>query len=327
MTSQRLPFVLRFDFRNPDFAGTSMADRYQAALDMVEWADSNGCIAVTVSEHHFSPDGYLPCPLPMLAAMATRTERVQLSVAALIAPFYEPIRLAEDLAVLDHLSRGRVSLIVGAGYVRSEFEGLGIPVGRRVGRLTEAVRVLKDAFKGAPFAHDGRTVQVTPAPYTPGGPTLVLGGSSEAAARRAARIADGFLPTTPDVWEFYRDETAKLGKPDPGPCPMGNELTVALADDPEQAWSELGPYFLHETNAYGAWLRDNDGVGPYRVMASIEELREAGLYAIFTPEEFVQRLEAMPFPYAVLHPMCGGIPPELAWRSLRLFESEVIPAF
>ena len=81
------------------------AERYEAALDMAEWADRLGCVSIAVSEHHGSPDGYLPSPLTMTAALAARTTNVRLMIAALIAPFYDPLRLAEDLVVLDHLSQ------------------------------------------------------------------------------------------------------------------------------------------------------------------------------------------------------------------------------
>src|SRR6476620_3161215 len=105
-------FGLRFAFRNPELAGTTMADRYAAALDIVEWADRLGCVSIAVSEHHGSPDGYLPSPIPMLAAMAARTTDVRFMIAALIAPFHDPLRLAEDMVVLDNLSRGRGGMIV-----------------------------------------------------------------------------------------------------------------------------------------------------------------------------------------------------------------------
>lgn len=190
-----MEFALRFDFRNPESAGTSMADRYAAALDMAEWADGLGCTRITVSEHHGSPDGYLPSPVQMLAAMAARTKQVRFLVAALIAPFHDPLRLAEELTVLDNISRGRVDLIVAGGYVREEFAVFGVPMNERAKRVTEAVTTLKSAFTGEPFTHRGRTVRVTPAPYRPGGPAVLLGGSSEPAARRAARIADGFVPS------------------------------------------------------------------------------------------------------------------------------------
>lgn len=318
---------MRFDFRNPSFAGTSLADRYDAALEMAEWGDRLGCVAIAVSEHHTSPDGYLPSPLTMLAAMAARTTNVRFNVAALIAPFHDPLRLAEDLIVLDHLSRGRVDVTVAGGYVREEFAMFGVPMAERAQRITETVRTLKAAFAGEPFEYRGRTVHVTPAPYRPGGPGVVLGGSSEPAARRAARIADGFLPSIPEVWAFYRDEVQLLGRPDPGPCPIGQNRTVALAEDPERGWEELGPYFLHETNAYGAWQAQDDTGSPYRGMPDLDELRASGSYAVLTPEELIRELKEAPFPFAFLHPLCGGIPPELAWSSLRLFEHEVLPAF
>ena len=322
-----LPFALRFDFRNPAFAGTSVADRYEASLDMVEWADRLGCLAVTLSEHHGSADGYLPSPLPMVAAMAVRTTDVRFAVAALIAPFYEPIRLCEDMVVLDHVSRGRVDLIVAGGYVADEFEMYGIPLRVRGGRVTEVVKTLKAAFRGEPFTFRGRTVRVTPPPYRPGGPAVMLGGSSEAAARRAARIADGFLPSVPEAWPYYVDELRVLGRPDPGPCPVGSTVTVHLAQDTEAAWDLVAPYFMHEMNAYGTWIEQGDGAGPYRSVGSVDELRATGTYAVLTPEEYVARLRAMPAPFAMLHPLCGGLTPELAWSSLELFEHVVLPAF
>ena len=202
-----------------------------------------------------------------------------------------------------------------------------VPTSERARRVTETVATLKAAFTGEPFEHRGRTVQVTPAPFRPGGPGIMLGGSSEAAARRAARIADGFLPSVPEVWDFYRDEVQQLGRPDPGPSPIGENQTVVLAEDVERGWEQVGPYFLHETNAYGTWLAQNDGDGPYRAVASIDELRAQGQYRVLTPDEHIAELKAAPFPFAFFHPLCGGIPPELAWTSLRLFERDVIPAF
>jgi alkanesulfonate monooxygenase SsuD/methylene tetrahydromethanopterin reductase-like flavin-dependent oxidoreductase (luciferase family) len=324
-----LLFGLRFDFRNPDLAATTLADRYATGLDIVEWADRLGCASVALAEHHSSPDDYLPSPLPMLAAMAARTTNVHLTVAALIAPFYDPLRLAEDMLVLDNLSRGRIDLIVAAGYIAAEFATYGVPMNERARRVTEAVKTLKAAFTGEPFEYRGRAVHLTPAPFRPGGPAVIMGGSSEPAARRAARIADGFLPSVPEAWEFYRDEVHKLGGADPGACPIGDLQTIALAENPDRAWEQMGPFFLHETNSYGEWLSsdDNDGAGPYSPARDIAELRSRGSYRIMTPDEYVEELKASPFPFAMFHPLCGGMPPDLAWQSLHLFEYEVIPAF
>jgi alkanesulfonate monooxygenase SsuD/methylene tetrahydromethanopterin reductase-like flavin-dependent oxidoreductase (luciferase family) len=320
-------FGLRFDFRNPPIGGTTHAERYAAALDMAEWADRLGCVSIAVCEHHGSPDGYLPSPLPIIAAMAARTTTVRFMTAALIAPFYDPLRLAEDLVVLDHLSKGRVDLIVAAGYVPHEFEMYGVPMNERPKRITEIVTTLKAAFTGEPFDYRGRTVHVTPAPYRPGGPTILMGGSSEPAARRAARIADGFIPSVPEVWEFYRDEVITLGRPDPGPGMIPSTRTVALAEDADAGWAQMAPFFLHETNAYGEWLAQAGMDAPYRQLPDVDALRATGQYAVLTPDEFIAELKEQPMAFAQLHPLCGGMPINLAWSSLRLFEHEVLPAF
>jgi alkanesulfonate monooxygenase SsuD/methylene tetrahydromethanopterin reductase-like flavin-dependent oxidoreductase (luciferase family) len=320
-------FGMRFDFRNPDLAGTTMAERYAAALDMAEWADRLGCVTIAVSEHHASPDGYLPSPVPMLAAMAARTTTVRLNIAALIAPFHDPLRLAEDLIVLDILSEGRVDLIIAGGYVHGEFAMYGVPMSERGARVTETVRVLKAAFSGQPFDYLGRTVHITPAPFRPGGPTISLGGSSKPAAVRAARIADGFIPSVPEVWTYYRDEVVALGRPDPGPSPVGSNEVVALAEDPDKGWEAMAPFFLHETNAYGAWQSQDDIASPYRTVTDTDVLRTTGQYRVVSPGQFIDEQKASPFPFAFFHPLCGGMPPDLAWSSLRLFEEHVLPAF
>jgi alkanesulfonate monooxygenase SsuD/methylene tetrahydromethanopterin reductase-like flavin-dependent oxidoreductase (luciferase family) len=320
-------FGLRYDFRNPAFAGTSMADRYAAALDMAAWADSLGAVSIAISEHHGSADGYLPSPLPMIAAMSARTTGVRFMVAALIAPFHNPLSLAEDMVVLDHLSRGRVDLIVAGGYVHEEFAMFDVPMSERGQRVVETVSTLRAAFSGEPFEFRGRTVRITPPPFRPGGPAIMLGGSSKPAAERAARIADGFVPTDPEVWPYYADEVVRLGRPDPGPCPISKPETVALAPDSELGWEQMAPYFLHEMNAYGAWQAQDDIVSPYRTVMDVDELRTSGNYRVLTPAQMIEEQKASPFPFAMFHPLCGGMPIDLAWSSLRLFEEEVLPAF
>jgi alkanesulfonate monooxygenase SsuD/methylene tetrahydromethanopterin reductase-like flavin-dependent oxidoreductase (luciferase family) len=316
---------LRFDFRNPSFAGTSTAERYAAALDMVEWADRLGASSITVSEHHGSADGYLPSSLPMLAAMAMRTSRVRLRIAALIVPFHDPLRLAEDVAVVDNLTNGRLDVVVAAGYNAAEFAMFDVPVKARVKHVVETIETLRGAFTGEPFEYRGRTVQVTPAPCQPGGPAIILGGSSEPAARRAARIADGFAPSAPGVWEFYRDEMVQLGKPDPGPARGNGVGTTFLADDVDKGWEAYGPFFLHEMNAYGAWQEKGVRTN-FREVDAVDDLRSTSHYRVATPAELRADIDALDDPVVIFHPLCGGTTPELAWESLRLFEHEVLPS-
>jgi alkanesulfonate monooxygenase SsuD/methylene tetrahydromethanopterin reductase-like flavin-dependent oxidoreductase (luciferase family) len=317
-------FGLRFDLRNPAFSGVDMADRYAALLDMAEWADQCGAVYISVSEHHGSDDGYLPSALTMAAAIAARTKNLRIGINALVAPFYDPLRLAEDTAVVDLLSAGRLDLTLIGGYVPSEFEMFGVATSERPARIREAIETLRAAWTGQPFEFRGRMARVTPMPVQPGGPKILLGGSSEAAARRAARLADGFMPTEPQWWPYYRDECLKLGKPDPGPGMGASAATVVLAEDPEAMWPKLGPYFLHETNSYGAWKTAADVANPYSTMVDVGEVRDSGQYRILTPDEFLAEMATAEIPFAMLHPMVGGIPPELAWESLRLFEARCL---
>jgi alkanesulfonate monooxygenase SsuD/methylene tetrahydromethanopterin reductase-like flavin-dependent oxidoreductase (luciferase family) len=318
-------FGIRFDFRNPDFSGVDMADRYAAALEMAEWADQRGATMIGLSEHHGSADGYLPSALAMAAAVAARTSKARIGVSAVVAAFQDPLRLAEDAAVVDLISRGRLDLTVVGGYVHEEFEMFGVPMAERPARVAETVTTLRSAWTGEPFEFRGRRARVLPRPAQPGGPPIILGGSSEAAARRAARLGDGFMPSEPQFHDFYRDECMKLGKPDPGPFMGGDTSVVVLAEDPEKAWPELGPYFMHEMNAYGAWQAVDGVQAGYKPVGDLEELRQTGQYRILTPDEYVAELApAGEFAFALLHPMVGGIPPEKAWEHVRLFEKFVL---
>jgi alkanesulfonate monooxygenase SsuD/methylene tetrahydromethanopterin reductase-like flavin-dependent oxidoreductase (luciferase family) len=320
-------FNLRYDLRRPDFAQTTSAELAAAALEQCEFADRNGFLSITVSEHHGSPDGYLPSPLVFAGAVAARTRTARLVIAALIAPLHDPIRIAEDLAVVDVISNGRLVPILAAGYVESEFATFGKRLRDRGRLLEEAIEVLKRAWTGEPFEHGGRSVRVTPRPVQQPRPPILLGGSTRAAARRAARIADSIVPSTPDVFELYREELRALGKPDPGPMmpTLGNFVHVAA--DPDDAWRQLAPHALHETNAYGRWLAAGGLSGPYREYADADALRASGQYLVLTPDELVARAKALgPLCTITLHPLVGGLHPDHGWKSLRLVVDEVMPA-
>jgi len=186
--------LMRFDLRVPPFAATTFARQYAAFLDMVRWGDEIGVASVAVSEHHGDPAGYIPAPVPLAAAILATTAQLQVSISAVLAPLHDPVRLAEQLAVVDNLAPGRLSVIVGAGYRQVEFD-MGAVEKRRRGRLVEeCVTVLRAAWTGEPFEWRGRTILVTPPPATAGGPKLLMGGKSEIAARRAARLRCAFSP-------------------------------------------------------------------------------------------------------------------------------------
>lgn len=323
--------VMRFDLRNPAFAGVSATERYAAALDMCAWGDEHGVMAIVLSEHHGSDDGYLPSALTMAAAVAARTERVQIWVSALAAPLHEPLHLAEQATVVDLISGGRLTVVLANGYVPDEFALFDVPLAERAARTTEAVEVLRASRTGEPFTHRGRTVRLTPAPEGPpgrAGPTVWLGGSGPAAARRAARIADGFQPSNAEAWEVYRAERLARGKRDPGGYLAAPTGFLHVAHDPDAAWEVIRPHARHEATSYGRWAAaaGMDGATGYREPTDddLDDLRASGRYRVVTPTDLRAELAAEPDAVVVLNPMMGGLPPALAWEGLHLLAAEVL---
>lgn len=320
-------FTMRFDMRVPEASKASARELYAAALDMAEWAEAHGCLMAVVSEHHGSSDGYLPSPVVLAAALAGRTRKLAIQVAALILPLHDPIRLAEDMAVLDLVSGGRVSYVVAVGYRAEEFAMFGRELKARGRRMEESLETLRRAWTGEPFEYQGRPVRVTPVPATPGGPALLMGGNSPVAVRRAARFGMSFLAQggDPSLAQIYTEECEKQGT-DPGICiipPAGAPTSVFIADDPDRAWAELGPYLLHDARMYAEWLGTARSVTLSRA-ATVESLRaEQGAYQIFTPDEAIAAARAHGM--LMLHPLCGGLPPELAQETLDLLASKVLP--
>ncbi len=141
-----------YDFRNPPESGMSHPDFYAAVIEQIAWLDTLGLDLTWFTEHHFVEDGYLPSWTPVVGAVAARTKRLRFSSDVCLMPFNHPIRLAEDLAVLDNISNGRVEIGAGMGYAPHEFRGFGLPVARRVSLTNEALDVLKLAFTGEPFS-------------------------------------------------------------------------------------------------------------------------------------------------------------------------------
>lgn len=315
--------TLGYDMRAPAF-GAPASRLYSAALDQCAWADRVGFAAVTFMEHHASTDGYLPSPVVLASAAAARTRNVIINIALMILPLYEPLRAAEDLAVLDLVAQGRLFLIVGGGYREEEYEQFGLSIDDRPARMEHAIETLRRAWTGEPFDYEGRTVCILPRPHTPGGPPIILGGTSKAAARRAARIGDGFLPSAPRFFETYREELERLGRP--VPPPMGYDdvgpLFVHVTKDPERDWPTIAPHALHEMNDYGRWAKGNPD-HPYRCVENIGALRATGRYLVLTPDECVAHARERGGLF--LKPLMGGLDPDLAWASLDLIEAKVLP--
>src|SRR4051794_30683632 len=246
--------LLRFDMRRPDFAPASRESMYAAALDMASWADENGFLAAVLSEHHGVDDGYLPSPLALGAAILGRTKRLMVNVSALLTPLYDPLRLAEDVAVLDNLAPGRLTFIAGLGYRDDEYTMFGVEKKRRGAILDENLETLLKAWTGEPFDYQGRTVRVTPKPVTQPHPMLFVGGSSEAAARRAGRFGLPFQPaySDPSLEAAYNASCEEHGKS--GFILMPEEISyVHVAEDPDRGWEQVGKFMLYDAQSYSSW--------------------------------------------------------------------------
>ncbi|NRA09627.1 MAG: LLM class flavin-dependent oxidoreductase [Myxococcales bacterium] len=320
-------FTMRFDMRAPS-TGASTRELYTAAVDMAEWGDQHGCASLLVSEHHASPDGYLPAPFLLASAMAARTRDVPIQIAATLAPLHDPVSLAEQMVVLDILSGGRASFVCAVGYRPEEYAMFGHSYKGRGRRMEECLRVIQQAFAGEPFEYEGRQVHVTPPPLTPGGPPLLMGGASPVVVKRAARFGMGVLlqADDPALEPIYLAACQEAGTT-PGIFIGPAEDPVAsgfVSEDPDRTWAEIGPHLLHDAHMYAAWMGDAGALSKSSAL-DVESLRaENGAYRVFTPDEAVAHIRKSGA--LMTQPLSGGLPPKYGWETLELLASKVLPA-
>lgn len=313
-------FIVRFDMRAPGVDGPGRASRYRAAVEMARYVDAHGCASIVLSEHHASDDGYLPSPFVLAGAIAAATERTPIVIAVTLLPLQDPVRLAEDIVTLDHLSGGRAMVVLGIGYRPVEYDLYGVEFSRR-GRIAD--EKLERLIGLLAQARDGtETARVTPAPMTPTGTLLAWGGGSVAAARRAGRNGIGFFAQTSgsNLRDAYRDASREAGH-EPGLCILPSPrapYTVFVAEDIETGWQEIGPSLLVDAVAYHRWNVDAGSASTSASISSastVEALRESdGAHRIVTPATARSLLDEHGL--LALHPLCGGLEPEIAWPYL-----------
>jgi Luciferase-like monooxygenase len=307
---------------------TQIAKQYRAAIEMAQWADDKGALNIGLSEHHCAEDGYLPAPLILASAMAAVTRNVQIIVAAALLPMYDPVRLAEEMIVLDHLSEGRVSHVLGIGYRPVEYELYDLDYHERGAIADQKLAELLDVLHKTSEAK--AMPRVTPRSFTPGRPRIMWGGATKAAARRAGRNGLPFFAqtNTPGLAQIYAEACREAGFP-PGHCVLPSPempSIVFVHPDPDAGWKEVGPYLLADAVAYADWNKDADR--PTVSLSkgrTVEELKaERGAHRVVDVDgavALVKRWGRLP-----LHPLCGGCPPELAWTYLRRVVDDVLPA-
>ncbi len=320
--------AMRHDFRAPAFGPVSIREIYDAALEQFVWADQHGFQLCVLSEHHGVDDGWCPAPLTVAAAVLARTERTRVMISACILPLHDPIRIAEQIAVLDNAFPGRLWVVFGAGYRVEEFEMAALEHAARGRILEEHVGVLLQALQGEPFEWGGRDVTVTPKLVTDPQRMFFVGGGVAAAARRAARLHLPMFPMNadPEVKAAYEDEAKKVGYTTGYVIAPSGPTCVHVADDPERAWQEIGPYVLYESQTYASFQTPGQHSLPGVKAATIDDLKQSPQYVVGTPDDVLARLQALPATSGVtFNPLAGGLPPSLAWPSLELFANKVQP--
>jgi alkanesulfonate monooxygenase SsuD/methylene tetrahydromethanopterin reductase-like flavin-dependent oxidoreductase (luciferase family) len=317
---------LRYDMNSPPF-GAPHPVLYRTAIEQAAWADRLGFHSVYLAEHHGAEHGYCPSPMIHAASILGVTEQIKVHLSALVVTMHDPLRLAEDLSVLDNLSNGRIMLTAGMGYRPHEFAMFGKDITRKLSLLNEALDVFKKAWTGEPFEYHGRTVRVTPKPVQPGGPKIYMGGSTEKSAARAGRSGYQFRPAHPTLWPIYTAARAEAGFPEPEPYLKSVGSFFYVSDDPDRDWPLLAPHIGYATNTYAEWAKERgSGSTMYQPAQSDEELRKLPIFKILTPDRAFDDIKSLgPDSSVGFHALMGGLDPELSWKSLKLFEKAVYP--
>ncbi len=328
--SQPLRFGVMYDCRYVPGGPVSMAQVYGATIEQAVLADQLGFDHVWFTEHHFLEDGYLPAFQPLAGAIAARTERIRLSNDIALLPLYHPVRLAEELAVLDNISNGRMEFGIGMGYVPEEFAAFGVPLPNRVSMTNEAIEIMRLAWADGPFSYEGKRyrlddVNVYPKPVQEGGPPLWIAAMKEPGALRAAQYGTHLLPQgrREDVLDPWREAVLADGR-DPDDYRVGIIRSVYVTDDRERDWPiileserfRMGVYtkFMAETPDDYAW-GDPTAI-PQRVVVG-------------TAQECIDELSEFITTYGITDMATSGLPPGISEdfmaTNLERLATEVIP--
>lgn len=312
---------------------------YRDALEEVVRAEDLGFDSVWMEEHHSVTDHYWPSPLPVLAGFVTRTTRMRLGTDILVAPFYHPVRLAEDAAMLDVMSGGRFVLGIAIGYKPDEFALYGAALEKRGARFEEQLAVMKAlwtqdrvAFHGTYYTVDGR---LEPRPVTRPHPPVWIGGWGDITLRRAATLADNWVPgPTADLTrllagkqQFLANRRAAGRNEAVTEWPLTRDVIIADTDREARELAEKHIMISYRKEYAGGWRH------PF-IDASIATDLDALMqnrFLIGGPDQVVRALRPFVTEYGMTHLICRvffpGMPHRHIMRELELIAKEVRPAF
>ncbi len=325
-------FGYLYDFRNPAQWRRPWEQLYAEILDVAAWTEEAGFEGAWVPEHHLAEDGYMPAPLVALAAIAARTKRIKLGSGIALAPLYHPLRFAEDCAVLDILSGGRLEIGLAIGYRSRETAAFGVDFTKRGRMFDEFLQITARLWAGETVDFDGQFYQLSGAKLMPPAPRgsipLFIGSFTDKAMERVARFGDGFIGSG-DLCDMYTQKLRDQGK-DPAAAKIRTtELFMVVAHDPEAAMDELAPYYHHVNNSYGEWANEGTMATGLEPM-SLDAFKASGTLQIMTPADAIAAIkvkqERMPLDHVMMM-MPPGLPPGRFVEYATVFANEVIPAF
>jgi alkanesulfonate monooxygenase SsuD/methylene tetrahydromethanopterin reductase-like flavin-dependent oxidoreductase (luciferase family) len=330
-------FGLTTDFRNPPGSGKTAARVYSEIIEAMVFAESLGFDGAYIFEHHFTDDDYVASPLIAATAIAAHTRRMRVGPDIAILPLYDPVRVAEDGAVLDVISNGRLDFGVGLGYRPVEYAGYGLDINRKGSRANEALQIIRRLRQGETVSFDGKHFQVegarlSPRPVQRPNPPIWVGGFSKAAARRAARYGDGYVgPTTNKaMYEMYLRELRGVGKDPTAARVMGGEVWLIVSEDPDRTFATYAPHLKYWFDSYSKWFEGTD-TRPWPPITNAEELRSSRLVNVVTPDAAVatikQHISEVPVEMYTMMLSPPGIAMSTVAESIELFAKKVMPHF
>ena len=342
-----MKFGLLFAYQTPPESGVAWSEPYQDMLACLPRAEALGYTSAFQASHHAQRDGFCPAPLVALSGAAAVTERMRIGTSVLLVPLYAPLKLAEDVAVLDNLSRGRFIFGVAPGYITHEFEAHGVPREERIGRFEEALDLMTLAWTEERFFFEGRYYRVpetrlTPNPVQRPHPPIWYGVSAKASLRRAVkrRAVQIMSPRhgIAELKEHYApyDAAAKEAGWQPPERPIIRQVFVAETMKIAQEKAAPAVNYLYR-ELYGAAsatgdrvLRSDDGsVITDSTEVAFESFK--GRYIIGDPEFAVRTIKEYEAELNPSEMVCWmhmpGIPGRDALRSMELFAREVMPEF
>ncbi len=318
---------------------------YSELLSQIQEAESLGYSSISVAEHHFLSDGWVPSPLVFLGGVAAVTDSVDLVSNVVVLPLHHPVAVAERATVLDLISGGRLKLGVAIGWRDEEFEGYGRDKTERVARVVDGVKFIRKLTAERNVSYEGKAytfedIDLTPRPVQQPIP-IWYGGQSEYAVKRAAHIADAWSVSPIETRDelatkdkLYRDELQAAGRStDSVRTPLRREAYIA--EDDETAWAEVGESLLYEyEDVYG----DYDDIGhsfdsETPGQDAIEALRAHAedRFIVGSPETAIEELEryreTLDVDEFILRMHFPGLDPKKAATSMRLLANKVMPHF